>query len=95
MIGGGVSPNQVNRIEYLTIATLGNSADFGDMTIAKYGRGSTTDCIRGVFVGGEPSTSNTMDYVQIPTLGNAVDFGDYTHGCGLEGGCSTAHGGLG
>ena len=65
------------------------------MTVSKYGRGSTTDCIRGVFVAGAPSTVDTMDYVQIATLGDAVDFGDYTHGCSLEGGCSTAHGGLG
>ena len=95
LIGGGISPSETSKIEYLTIATLGNSADFGDMTVSKYGRGSTTDCIRGVFVAGAPSTVDTMDYVQIATLGDAVDFGDYTHGCSLEGGCSTAHGGLG
>ena len=95
LIGGGISPSTTTQIEFITIATLGNSANFGDMTVSKYGRGSTTDCIRGVFVAGAPSTVDTMDYVQIATLGDAVDFGDYTHGCSLEGGCSTAHGGLG
>ena len=94
LIGGGIAPSTTTQIEFITIATLGNSADFGDMTVSKYGRGSTTDCIRGVFVAGAPSTVDTMDYVNIATQGNAVDFGDYTHGCSLEGGCSTAHGGL-
>ena len=94
LIGGGINPSETSKINFLTIPTLGNSADFGDMTVSKYGRGSTTDCIRGVFVAGAPSTVNTMDYVNIATQGNAVDFGDYTHGCSLEGGCSTAHGGL-
>ena len=95
IIGSGyVSPTGINSIEFLTIATLGNSAEFGDCTVAKYGRGSTTDCIRGVFVAGQPSTVNTIDYVNISTQGDATDFGDYTNGCGLEGGCSTGHGGL-
>ena len=32
--GGGTSPAfQQNRIEYITIATNGNSQDFGDMTL--------------------------------------------------------------
>ena len=96
LIGGGAAPSQVNTIEYLTIATFGNSTDFGDCTIARYGRGSTTDCIRGVFAGGAgPALTNIMDYVNIATQGDAVDFGDLTQTARLEGGCSTAHGGLG
>ena len=81
----------------LTIATLGNAVDFGDCTIQRYGRGSTTDCIRGVFAGGTgPALTNIMDYVNIETQGNATDFGDlHNVTARLEGGCSTAHGGLG
>tara|TARA_S200000501_G_scaffold198919_1_gene187209 strand:- start:30 stop:1031 length:1002 start_codon:yes stop_codon:yes gene_type:complete len=95
LIGGGyVAPTGINLIEFITIATLGDTTNFGDCTVAKYSRGSTTDCIRGVFVAGQPSTVNTIDYVIISTQGDAVDFGDYTNGCGLEGGCSTGHGGL-
>ena len=86
----------MSSIEFLTIATEGKSTDFGDCTIARYGRGSTTDCIRGVFAGGNgPALTNVMDYVNISTGGDAVDFGDLTITCRLEGGCSTSHGGLG
>ena len=99
LIGTGqVSPATTSAsIDFLTIATFGNSIDFGDCTIARYGRGSTTDCIRGVFAGGNgPALTNIMDYVNIATQGNAVDFGDFHNVTGrLEGGCSTGHGGLG
>ena len=97
LIGAGAAPGQTNIIEMLTIATLGNAVDFGDCTIQRYGRGSTTDCIRGVFAGGTgPALTNVMDYVNIATQGNAADFGDlHNVTARLEGGCSTAHGGLG
>jgi len=96
LIGAGANPSQTNLIEYITISTFGDSVDFGDLTLQRYGRGSTTDCIRGVFAGGAgPALTNIMDYVNIATQGTAVDFGDLTIACRLEGGCSTAHGGLG
>ena len=82
LIGGGgyssPTPNSaVNNIDYLTISTLGNAADFGDRTIASapyYGGGNS---VRGIWMGGQnPSAVNTIDYATISTLGNAVDFGD-------------------
>ena len=98
LIGTGqVSPATTSAsIDFLTIATFGNSTDFGDCTIARYGRGSTTDCIRGVFAGGNgPALTNIIDYVNISTRGDAVDFGDFHNVTArLEGGCSTSHGGL-
>ena len=96
LIGAGQNPGTTASIDFLTIATFGNALDFGDCTIARYGRGSRTDCIRGVFAGGAgPALTNIMDYVNIATQGDAVDFGDLTQTARLEGGCSTAHGGLG
>ena len=96
LIGAGQNPGTTASIDFLTIATFGNALDFGDCSIARYGRGSTTDCIRGVFAGGAgPALTNIMDYVNIATQGDAVDFGDLTQTARLEGGCSTAHGGLG
>jgi hypothetical protein len=70
-------------IDYITMASVGDSIDFGDLSQARatYG-GSFSSSTRGVWAGGynntlSPSTSvNTMDYVQIGTLGNALDFGD-------------------
>ena len=68
-----------NDIDYLTIATTGNTTDFGDLTVKRTSTGSTSNNVRAVFIGGFAGTSgrtNTMDYVTIDTTGNATDFGD-------------------
>ena len=67
-----------NLIEYITIATTGNSTDFGDRTVAAYSATGTSDNTRGVFIGGDgtPNTTNVIDFVTIATTGNATDFGD-------------------
>ena len=98
LIGTGqVTPATTSAsIDAISITSRGNAIDFGDCIIARYGRGSTTDCIRGVFAGGNgPALSNVMDYVNISTRGDAVDFGDlHNVTARMEGGCSTGHGGL-
>ena len=84
--GGGTAPSAANRgnvIDYITIQTLGNSADFGDLTQKRSHLDAGSNAVRGIFVQGintTPSTTpvNTLDYVTIATLGNAVDFGDAT-----------------
>lgn len=70
-----------NPIHYITIATPGNSTDFGDLTTARYGcpgvGGGTSD--RGIWAGGyTTSYATSIDYVTISTTGNALDFGDLT-----------------
>tara|TARA_B100000401_G_C52565568_1_gene605434 strand:- start:24 stop:770 length:747 start_codon:yes stop_codon:yes gene_type:complete len=74
-----------NAIEFITVATTGNSTDFGDMTIRRYAQGGVNDTIRGILGGGASTTpfvpshnatTNVIDYVQIATTGDAVDFGD-------------------
>ncbi len=88
--------NRVNVIEFITIATLGNAQDFGDLTSSEaYGNSaSASDCVRAVRMGGGNGNANTIDYVLIATQGDAVDFGDLTTGQGEGAGCSNAHGGL-
>jgi len=84
--GGGTEPSAATRgnvIDYITIQTLGNSADFGDLTQKRSHLDAGSNAVRGIFVQGintTPSTTpvNTLDYVTIATLGNAVDFGDAT-----------------
>lgn len=70
-----------NPIHYITIATPGNSTDFGDLTAGRYGApgvgGGTSD--RGIWAGGyTTSYATSIDYVTISTTGNALDFGDLT-----------------
>ena len=99
MSGGGGSPGDTNVITYITIATLGNSKDFGDLTVSRQtGQAAVSSPTRGVWGGGEvsPTGNDTIDYVQIMSTGNAVDFGNLVNGANFEGsGCSNGHGGLG
>ena len=90
------------RDRYITIATLGNAIDFGDLTQARDGSATMSSPTRMVMAGGwsYPALYNVIDYVEITTTGNAVDFGDTTHGDSDDGkvvqasGVSNAHGGL-
>ena len=85
-----------NTIQFVTIATLGNAIDFGDLTTSDaYGNSaSASDCVRAVRMGGGNGNTNVIDYILIATQGDAVDFGDLITGQGEGAGCSNAHGGL-
>jgi hypothetical protein len=82
LIGGGYDDsegdNSQSDIEYFTIASAGNSIDFGDLDAQHFrNSGACSSSTRGLFFGGgHPSYYDTIEYVQINTLGNALDFGD-------------------
>ena len=78
---GQTSPHAVtNTIEYLTISTLGNMADFGDAVRAVRYPAAIANAVRGVkAMGGSPNTyTNQIEFITMATLGNAQDFGDLT-----------------
>ena len=66
-----------NNIQYITISTLGNAADFGDATSTTENRGACSNSVRGIH-GNSGSPVSTLDYGTIATLGNLVEFGDLT-----------------
>jgi len=90
------TPTNSNTIEYITIATLGNSIDFGDSTVTRTQSQSCASRTRAVCGGGTPSNRDVIEYVQIMSTGNAVDFGDMNSGVEANGGAGTSngHGGL-
>ena len=65
----------VNNIDFLTIQTLGNTQEFGDMTETGSSQGTASNATRGIRSGRYP-TNNVIDFVTIATEGNAIDFGD-------------------
>ena len=68
-----VSTN-VNTIDYVTIATLGNATDFGDTTsTGNEQKGGCASSTRGVY---HTTSTNTLEYITISSTGNAFDFGD-------------------
>ena len=96
------SPNLSNEIEYVTIASLGDATDFGNLTLARRNTTGVMSPTRAVFCGGRndtpsPSTQQEeMDYVTIATTGNALDFGDLTVARGRMGSvCSSTRGVIG
>jgi hypothetical protein len=90
----GPTTVSVDNINYMTIATLGDAIDFGDLTNIKRGAGGMSSKTRAVFAAGsDPAASTIIDYVQIMSTGNAIDFGDATN-TRFSGGTSNGHGGL-
>ena len=76
---GGGRPGGSNAMDYITISSTGNTTDFGDLTVARYGIAAVSNGSRGVFAGGQ-GNKDVIDYVAIGTTGNASDFGNLTSG---------------
>jgi hypothetical protein len=77
---GGSIPSTpvVATIDFITISTLSNASDFGDLQVAQERVGSCSNAVRGIVTSGAPSASNLIQFLTIATLGNATDFGDAT-----------------
>ena len=91
---GGYSGGDTNAIEFITIASAGNSTDFGDLTAARRNGGSLSNSLRCLYAGGHTSL-NTIDFVIIATTGNASEFGDLLVGQRINPNhASDSHGGL-
>ena len=74
---GGNGPSQVNTIQFMTISSLGNTADFGDLTVARRNGGACSNAVLAVYAGGDtPTNQDVIDSFTMATLGNAVDFGN-------------------
>jgi hypothetical protein len=75
--GGEASGGKRDEIEYITIQSVGNATDFGDLTAIRYVLAGCADATRGCFAGGYGTAySNVIDYVTVASAGNATDFGD-------------------
>ena len=85
-----------NTIQFVTMATLGNAADFGDLIRGSEWCCGTASPTRAVFHNpGGNATEEYLEYVQIMTTGNSLDFGDMTQDIGRTSAGSNGHGGLG
>ena len=97
--GGGYDrggSGTTNTIDYVTIATIGNALDFGDLVgLASANKhGSCSSPTRGLFGGGMPYTSTLIEYITISSLGNSIRFGDLTYPRGNVHACSNSVRGL-
>ena len=94
LFGGGGYPNNQNIIDFVTISTLGNATDFGDLNNTAILTGSCSSRTRGLFAGDYPTASNVIEFVTISSTGNAADLGDLTQSRSYFPSCSDTHGGL-
>ena len=88
--GGGTGPSQVNEINYITIGTLGNSVDFGDLSSGRYYVQGLSSSTRGVTAGAYQespgsSSSNIIEFITIASTGDATNFGDLVTAAQLAG----------
>lgn len=77
----GTLNSSSNVIDYVTIASVGNATDFGDLATQTRLSGGCSSTIRAVIGGGDPQAgglrnTNVIQYVTIASTGNASDFGD-------------------
>jgi hypothetical protein len=100
VFGGGQTPTAINNIDYVTIASTGNSIDFGDLYQISYIGTSCSSSTRGLFAGGLASETppapdtNVIQYITISSTGNSQDFGDISYAAYGQGGCSSSVRGL-
>ena len=103
IIAGGynnTSPSgqNTNQMEFLTIATTGNSTDFGDLTSSQQMSKGAATSIRGFFAKDSPSHNapgnHAVDSVIFTSLGNSTHFSDLNFQSGSGMSTSNAHGGL-
>ena len=90
-----------NVIDFVTISTLGNAQDFGDMTVAVDALAGASNSTRGLHAGGRTGSpaaealQNVIGFITIASTGNASDFGDLVTPTRWLAGCSDSHGGIG
>ena len=79
-MGGRITPNDVNTMEYVTNSSTGDSVDFGDLIAKKSNTSCYASSTRGISHSGysTPAKVNTIEFVTIMTTGNSQDFGDAT-----------------
>ena len=71
------APGLTTQNDFITIATTGNSQDFGNQRAARYSKGGFASSTRGFDAGGStPSFETDIEYVTISSQGGGNDFGD-------------------
>jgi len=85
---GGGAPTATDTINFLTISTLGNAQDFGDLNHTETSMGAISDRTRILCVGGASAHPgphvNIIEKITITSTGDGTDFGDTTTDCAFH-----------
>jgi len=90
---------EYDTIDYITIATLGNATDFGNLggnrAFVKATGSQTRAIVAGGFLDNPTRVRDNIEYITFATTGDATDFGNLTAAqYGTGNACSDSHGGL-
>jgi len=89
------TPSLNTQNDFITIATTGNSQDFGNQSVARYSKGGFASSTRGFDAGGSTPTLETdIEYVTISSQGGGNDFGDLQTARSYPAGASNATRGI-
>ena len=92
IMGGNGSPDSTREeIEYLTIETLGNTKDFGDLTYgAQSAHSGLGNRVSAFYCGGSqiPAGQNHINKIVVSSTGNATDYADLANSRASGGGVS-------
>ena len=96
--GNNIDPshNEVKTIDFVTISTLGDAVNFGELITERNSHSGCSNSTRGLIVSGQnPSNLNSIEFITIATEGNGTDFGDIsTNGRDYQGSCASATRGI-
>ena len=83
-------------MDYVTVTSIGNAVDFGNLTAATRILSSCSSTTRGVRMGGfsDPASVDVIDYITIASTGNSQDFGDLSSAKHSIGGSANSTRGL-
>jgi len=78
--GGGLAPGNTphSTVDLITIPTLGNSVNFGQLHTARSQHGACSSSTRGLFLGGGSPAIDAIEYYTLASSGNGIDFGNLT-----------------
>ena len=79
--GGDQGGTQQDVIQYINIASTGDSIDFGDLTGTRTIFTAASSSTRGLFAGGYlggTTDTNVIEFITISSLGDGTNFGDLT-----------------
>ena len=85
IIAGGLrvsapDTDSYNEVGFVTIASTGNTSDFGDLNYDKYEGGAGSSATRGVVMAGYgPNYTHRIEFCTMATTGNFTNFGDLTN----------------
>lgn len=72
--GAATNSGVVNTIQYITIASTGNSTDFGDLTEVGFDLSSASDANKAIYAMNLNNNTSSIQEVTIATAGNATSW---------------------